>query len=92
MTGTALKSLGIARDSVVLATKGFGAMGAGPNDRGASRGHLTSALKASLKRLQDNLDYHEVGNYAEYFRYYMAQALFQGDYAAWQRPAYRRSR
>ncbi len=41
--------------------------------------------KASLKRLLDNLEHREAGSYAEYFRYYMAQALFQGDYEAWQK-------
>jgi aryl-alcohol dehydrogenase-like predicted oxidoreductase len=39
------------RDKVVLATKGRGPMGDGPNDSGASRLHLTRALEASLKRL-----------------------------------------
>ena len=37
-----------------------------------------------MKRLQDNLEHHET-TYPEYFRYYMAQALFQGDYASWQK-------
>lgn len=40
---------------------------------------------ASLKRLLENLEHRDSGSYAEYFRYYMAQALFQGDYAAWQK-------
>ena len=44
----------------------------------------TDQYKASLKRLQENLEHHET-TYPEYFRYYMAQALFQGDYAAWQK-------
>ncbi|MBR7833080.1 aldo/keto reductase [Actinospica durhamensis] len=39
------------RDAVVLATKGSGPRGRGPNDRGLSRVHLTRALDASLKRL-----------------------------------------
>ena len=39
------------RDSVVLATKGRGAQGQGPNDSGTSRAHLTRALEASLRRL-----------------------------------------
>ena len=40
------------RDDVVLATKGVANMGKGPNDRGASRYHLTRAVEASLRRLQ----------------------------------------
>jgi aryl-alcohol dehydrogenase-like predicted oxidoreductase len=39
------------RDGVVLATKGRGPMGDGPNDQGASRLHLMQALHASLTRL-----------------------------------------
>jgi aryl-alcohol dehydrogenase-like predicted oxidoreductase len=35
----------------VLATKGSGPVGPGPNDRGLSRVHLTRALEASLTRL-----------------------------------------
>lgn len=40
------------RDKVVLATKGRGPMGQGPNDAGASRSHLMRAVDASLKRLK----------------------------------------
>jgi len=39
------------RDSYVLATKVFGKMGEGPNDRGLSRKHIFEQLHASLKRL-----------------------------------------
>jgi aryl-alcohol dehydrogenase-like predicted oxidoreductase len=39
------------RDEVVLATKGFGATGPGPNDTGLGRKYLTQALDASLRRL-----------------------------------------
>jgi aryl-alcohol dehydrogenase-like predicted oxidoreductase len=39
------------REKVVLATKGRGPMGEGPNDSGASRLHMVRALEASLKRL-----------------------------------------
>ncbi|MBV9655819.1 MAG: aldo/keto reductase [Acetobacteraceae bacterium] len=53
--GQSLRSLGIARGEVVIATKGFGRMGKGPNGAGASRGHIIEAAKASLQRLQ--LDY-----------------------------------
>lgn len=39
------------RDKVVVATKGYGPIGDGPNERGLSRGYLTRALDESLKRL-----------------------------------------
>ena len=45
------------RDEVVLATKAVARMGDGPNDRGASRYHLTRACEASLRRLKtDRID------------------------------------
>jgi aryl-alcohol dehydrogenase (NADP+) len=40
------------REKVVLATKGRGPMGPGPNESGASRGHLLRALDDSLRRLK----------------------------------------
>ncbi|NOV01427.1 aldo/keto reductase family protein [Paenibacillus planticolens] len=46
------------RHSYVLATKVFGAMGDGPNDRGLSRKHIIEQLHASLKRL--DTDYVDV--------------------------------
>ncbi|WP_342481441.1 aldo/keto reductase family protein [Paenibacillus sp. FSL L8-0340] len=42
---------GFPRESYVLATKVFGVMGEGPNDRGLSRKHITEQCHASLKRL-----------------------------------------
>lgn len=61
MTGQALRSLGIARNDVVIATKGFGTMGDGPNRRGNTRYHLIDACKASLKRLQmDHVDLYQI--------------------------------
>lgn len=39
------------RDEVVIATKGYGQTGPGPNDRSLSRRHLLSAVEASLRRL-----------------------------------------
>ncbi|MFS0724623.1 aldo/keto reductase family protein [Paenibacillus sp. 1P07SE] len=39
------------RESYVLATKVFGQMGDGPNDRGLSRKHIMEQAHASLKRL-----------------------------------------
>jgi aryl-alcohol dehydrogenase-like predicted oxidoreductase len=47
----------VPRDEVVLATKACGVTGQGPMGRGTSRGHLLSALDASLDRLQtDHVD------------------------------------
>ncbi len=37
----------------------------------------------TLKHITDRLE-HSEGGYPHYFRYYMAQALFQGDFDAWQ--------
>ncbi len=59
--GEALRNLGQPRESYVIATKAFGPMGAGPNDAGASRGHLLDAAKHSLKRLGvDHIDLYQV--------------------------------
>jgi aryl-alcohol dehydrogenase-like predicted oxidoreductase len=57
ITGRAIKNLGIAREDIVVATKGFGRVGSGggPNRVGASRAHILAACKASLRRL--NLDH-----------------------------------
>jgi 1-deoxyxylulose-5-phosphate synthase len=49
--GRALKSCGVRREDVVVATKVFHPMGAGPNERGLSRKHLLHAIDASLARL-----------------------------------------
>jgi len=50
-----------ARDSVVLATKCWGATGPGPNDRGLSRAHILHAVDASLRRLgTDYIDLYQV--------------------------------
>jgi len=40
------------RESIVLATKCYGEMGKGPNDRGLSRKHILEACHASLRRLR----------------------------------------
>jgi len=42
----------VPREDVLLATKAYAVTGTGPMGRGTSRGHLLSALDASLKRLQ----------------------------------------
>ncbi|CAH1217935.1 L-glyceraldehyde 3-phosphate reductase [Paenibacillus allorhizoplanae] len=46
------------RESYVLATKVFGKMGEGPNDRGLSRKHIREQAEASLRRL--NADYIDI--------------------------------
>ena len=49
--GRALKSFGVRRDEMVIATKLFHPMSAAPNDRGLSRKHIAQAIDASLSRL-----------------------------------------
>ena len=59
--GQAFRNLDVARKDVVIATKVFGAMGPGPNDRGASRGHIMDSVRASLDRLQtDHIDLYQI--------------------------------
>lgn len=61
ITGRAIATSEHSRSDVVLATKAFGAMGKGPNDRGASRGHIKDAVKASLRRLKtDYIDLYQI--------------------------------
>lgn len=60
IVGKALKENG-RRDEVVLATKVFGGMGDGPNDRGSSRYHIIKACEDSLRRLQvDHIDLYQL--------------------------------
>jgi aryl-alcohol dehydrogenase-like predicted oxidoreductase len=59
--GKWLKQSSTARDKVVIATKGRGAMGDGPNDQGASRVHLLKAIDDSLTRMQtDFIDLYQI--------------------------------
>lgn len=61
ITGQAIRNLGLRREQVVLATKVLGTMGTGPNDRGASRGHIMDQVKASLTRLgTDHIDLYQI--------------------------------
>ena len=49
------------RDQVVLATKYQGAMGQGPNDKGASAYHIRQACEGSLRRMQtDHIDLYQM--------------------------------
>ncbi|WP_312608325.1 aldo/keto reductase [Agrobacterium pusense] len=59
--GQSLRNLGVNRDDVVIATKVASAMGEGPNRQGASRGHIMSEARASLKRLGvDHIDLYQI--------------------------------
>jgi aryl-alcohol dehydrogenase-like predicted oxidoreductase len=61
LLGQAFRNLGAARKDVVIATKVFGEMGPGPNDRGASRGHIMDSVHGSLERLQtDHIDLYQI--------------------------------
>src|SRR6201992_4214503 len=62
ITGKALlKTLGISRDRVVIATKVFNAMGDDPNQRGLSRKHILHAIDDSLRRLgTDYVDLYQI--------------------------------
>jgi hypothetical protein len=80
------------KDGSVAYSGGFGGMGGSMNLTAVStlvgavsKTKNTEQYKASLQRLLENLEHRESGSYAEYFRYYMAQALFQGDYESWQK-------
>ncbi|HEY8471034.1 MAG TPA: aldo/keto reductase [Natronosporangium sp.] len=54
------------RDELVIATKLFWATGPGPNDVGAGRKHIISAVEASLRRLNtDYIDLYQVHAFDE---------------------------
>ena len=80
-----------AKDGSVAYAGGFGGMGESMN-RSAIATLVAAVSKqkdpekfpATLKHLTTRLEHRE-STYAEYFRYYMAQALFQGDYDSWQK-------
>jgi 1-deoxyxylulose-5-phosphate synthase len=51
----------VRREDIVIATKFFGPVGKGPNDRGASRKHIMTAVDASLRRLgTDYIDLYQL--------------------------------
>ena len=61
VTGNALKSLGLARDSYVLATKVLLRMGPAHNQIGLSRYHIMQGVDQSLQRLQlDHIDLYQI--------------------------------
>ena len=62
LTGNAIKSLGLPRDELVLATKATGVMSeTAINAQGQSRYHLMNQVDASLKRLQlDHIDLYQL--------------------------------
>jgi aryl-alcohol dehydrogenase-like predicted oxidoreductase len=61
LLGQALKSLGLARQELIIATKFTGSMEETPNGRGQSRHHMFNQIDASLKRLQlDYIDLYQV--------------------------------
>ena len=61
LTGQALKDIGVKRSDVVIATKCYGRVGPGPNDIGASRGHIMDSVARSLERLQtDHIDLYQI--------------------------------
>jgi aryl-alcohol dehydrogenase-like predicted oxidoreductase len=52
------------RDAVLISTKATSPMSDGPNDAGSSRYHLTTAIEASLRRLQtDWIDLFQLHNF-----------------------------
>lgn len=79
------------RDGSVAYSGGFGGMGESMNRSAIAT--LVAAVgkkkdsetyKSTLEHISSRLE-HAESSYKEYFRYYMAQALFQGDYTAWEK-------
>ncbi len=61
IVGRWLAQGGSRRQRIVLATKVYGRMGDGPNDRGLSARHIRHACEASLRRLQtDHIDLYQM--------------------------------
>jgi 1-deoxyxylulose-5-phosphate synthase len=59
--GRALKHFGVTRGDAVIATKVFGPIGQGPNDRGLSRKHVLQSIDDSLRRLGvDYVDLYQI--------------------------------
>jgi aryl-alcohol dehydrogenase-like predicted oxidoreductase len=61
MTGKAIRTLGLNRDDLVIATKVRGPMGEGPNNVGLSRKHILQQADESLSRMQiDYIDLYQI--------------------------------
>lgn len=61
LLGQAIKSLGLSRDDLVIATKVRGRMGEGKNQVGLGRLQIMQQLEGSLKRLQvDHVDLYQI--------------------------------
>jgi 1-deoxyxylulose-5-phosphate synthase len=59
--GRTLREIGVARTEVVIATKVFAPMSAGPNQRGLSRKHIFQSVDDSLRRLgTDYIDLYQI--------------------------------
>ena len=79
------------RDGSVAYSGGIGGMGESMNRSAiatlvaaVAKQKESEQYRSTLKHITSQLDHHETA-YPEYFRYYMAQALFQGDYESWQK-------
>lgn len=67
MTGEAIKSLGLNRHELVLATKVRGRMAEGPNGAGLSRSHIMWQVEESLKRLNtDYIDLYQIHGFDQH--------------------------
>jgi aryl-alcohol dehydrogenase-like predicted oxidoreductase len=61
LLGQALKTLGLPREQVIVATKSTGSMDETPNGLGQSRHHIFNQVDASLERLQlDHIDLYQI--------------------------------
>ncbi|HEY1919463.1 MAG TPA: aldo/keto reductase [Streptosporangiaceae bacterium] len=90
--------LGERRDQVVLCTKAGMATGTGPNERGATRRHLVTALESSLRRLRtDWIDLYQLhwpdpgtpqeetlSALADFVRAGQVRYIGASNYAGWQ--------
>ncbi len=79
------------KDGSVAYTGGMGGMGESLNRTAIAtlvmavgRHKDWDQFKAALKQITGHLEHRE-SSYPEYYRYYMAQALFQGGHEAWQK-------
>jgi aryl-alcohol dehydrogenase-like predicted oxidoreductase len=61
LLGQSLKTLGLPREQLIIATKSTGTMDDSPNGRGQSRHHIFNEVDASLRRLQlDHIDLYQL--------------------------------